>query len=88
MRQRQSFGQEIVVDLAVGCRVPQHRVLNGSCVFSCLVVAEKVADLVDENRGIFFDGVGRQPFFVVVQTPASVHGHACDLIGFDRNEIE
>ena len=68
-RQRQSFGEEIVVDLAVARGVPAPVVADAQGLLAFLVVAQEMAHLVDEQARVFLDGVRRNPGLVVVQPP-------------------
>ena len=67
--QRQSFGGEIVVDLAIRRGVPQSRFADGGRLLARFVIAQQVTDFVNQQRGVLFDRMRRQPRFVVVETP-------------------
>src|SRR5262249_13418582 len=68
-RQRQSLGVEIVVDFAVACRVPAPVVLDARRLLASLVIPQQMAHLVNEQRRVLLDGVGRHPALVVVEPP-------------------
>ena len=54
-RQRQSFGVEIVVDLAVAGGVPAPVVRDRRRFLARLVVAQQMADFVNQQRRVLFD---------------------------------
>jgi hypothetical protein len=88
VRQRQSFSGEVIVDFAISRRVPEHDVRNRGGVFARFVIAQQMADLVDQDGRVLFDGMRGQPIVVVVEPPVRIHGHAGDHVGLDRNQIE
>ena len=75
--QRQPLGGEVVVDLAVRGGVPQPVVPDRRRLLARLVVAQQVADLVDQHRGVLFHGVRRHPGLVVVETPVASRRPCC-----------
>ena len=68
--QRQSLRDEIVVDLTIGGGVPERVVLDGRRLLSRLVLAQQMADLVDQHGRVLFHGVRREPRVVVIEPPA------------------
>src|SRR4029453_3779641 len=57
-------------------------------LLSRLVVAQQMADLVNEQRRVLFDRVPRHPRVVVVKPPFTADGHAVDQVRGDRNQAE
>ena len=60
-RQRQSFRVEIVVDFAVAGRVPASVVPDARGLLAPLVVAQQMADLVNQQARVLLDACARRP---------------------------
>ena len=72
-RQRQSLGVKIVVDLAVAGGVPSRVVPDRRILPACLVIAQEMSHLVNQQRRVFLDRVRAEPVSVVVQPPVRIH---------------
>src|SRR5262249_46648739 len=58
-RQWQSFGVEVVVDLAVACGIPAPAIAEARSLAAALVVAQEMTHLVYEEARVLLDAVGR-----------------------------
>jgi hypothetical protein len=52
---------QVVVDLAVAGRVPAAVIRDARVLLPAFVIAQQVADLVNQQRRVFFDAVRRHP---------------------------
>jgi hypothetical protein len=68
-REREPLGGKIVVDLAIGRRVPGAVIGDRRGPLAGLVLPEQMADLVNHHGGVFFDRVRGHPALVVVEPP-------------------
>jgi hypothetical protein len=84
----QPFGDEVIVDLAIGRGVPERDVLHGCGVLARCVLAQQVTDFMNQYRRVLFNGVCREPGVVVIEPPARINGHAGDHVRPHWNQIE